>query len=1027
MQMNKFTLEEIQLGLEIYEKYLIQEAYLSNDIQTLHEIKLSFKGIKDLGKRALAKFKSLATPEKTFVGLLGKLKKQTGKEAKEILSFIRDKAKEYEGKSLKDIQKDIEKLYNEFTGNKVDEALSDTARRIGGTLALILYAALSLAPSAFASADALGGLDNSPTIENPVDLEGDNDDPNTISFADAQELVGPSLGSDIAFDSVKTGISSQGVNVDVGDTGGVISFNTGEFNASQADINAAAQAAVDDLVDSLDGKDLTKVDLDPFGLISNTPGDQDNNPSGSGTDGLDAKRLDTAKKIADKAADLLKDKFPDADIQVSDGTTNSSGVDSQKQVDKGSAESASTQVAGFSFSGVETGDADTGDEGSPEVAKARLIDPKVELDNRSRYLAILTLFLPLLVDDYDELADNIVKSTGLTESDFPLGESRMFKKLKELEKKEDKTPEDEEVIKALKWSVGTSKSPSTLLRNINKLDPKVALGKRVLRKSLRPGVRGKSMGRSGFPGISQGSLGTSPTDPRNPNTGDGSPGSRADRGFGGNVGPTVGESLMSILLEAQTDFSELPKYNSSKAKSNLGMLVPLYAAFWASEPGRTADGQTLPTGFNIDYVIEKYSSSWETFTQKFPVVAGIVTSPDLVDYEPGKEPKAQDTGDTKDKDSTTPQKPTGPIDLSAINTKAELKFLILSILKLTNQDFASQDTSIKRYMFTLANQVKSLKEEADLDVSKISKILTSSAIRNKILKISNKDDLKALIVNDILPSIDPELRNNLKAVKGALIGAANSYKYDASELDEMSKKKIRQRDKLAKSIKPRTIKQYGKKEGESAAYAIATNMVKEDCGCGCGGGVCGNSTSNSIIEQLIEDLVYEELCKRGKAYIAARKRAGEKSSAYLSGRAVKVCKGQIKGAGGKRKKSYRNESLYNQLKPQVLKYLEETLFNDPHFAIVSEYNVEEANIDESLRNWFKKENWVRIDTQGNIAGKCGTMPKGKATQRCLPRAKAMSLTKAQRRATARKKVRGSKKGKQFVRNTKKARVSFKKK
>jgi len=83
-------------------------------------------------------------------------------------------------------------------------------------------------------------------------------------------------------------------------------------------------------------------------------------------------------------------------------------------------------------------------------------------------------------------------------------------------------------------------------------------------------------------------------------------------------------------------------------------------------------------------------------------------------------------------------------------------------------------------------------------------------------------------------------------------------------------------------------------------------------------------------------------------------------------------------------------------------------------------------IRESLRNWFKKEKWVRIDTQGNIAGKCGTMPKGKATQRCLPLAKARSLTKAQRRATARKKVRGSKKGKQFVRNTKKARVKLKK-
>ena len=84
-------------------------------------------------------------------------------------------------------------------------------------------------------------------------------------------------------------------------------------------------------------------------------------------------------------------------------------------------------------------------------------------------------------------------------------------------------------------------------------------------------------------------------------------------------------------------------------------------------------------------------------------------------------------------------------------------------------------------------------------------------------------------------------------------------------------------------------------------------------------------------------------------------------------------------------------------------------------------------IRENLRNWFKKEKWVRIDTQGNIAGKCGTMKKGKPTQRCLPLAKARSLTKKQRAATARKKVAGSKRGKQFVKNTPKAKVSFKKK
>ena len=82
-------------------------------------------------------------------------------------------------------------------------------------------------------------------------------------------------------------------------------------------------------------------------------------------------------------------------------------------------------------------------------------------------------------------------------------------------------------------------------------------------------------------------------------------------------------------------------------------------------------------------------------------------------------------------------------------------------------------------------------------------------------------------------------------------------------------------------------------------------------------------------------------------------------------------------------------------------------------------------IRESLRDWFKKEDWVRIDTQGNIAGKCGTMKKGKATTRCLPRKKAQSLSKKERKATVAKKVRGSKKGKQFVRNTKKARVKLK--
>ena len=321
-----------------------------------------------------------------------------------------------------------------------------------------------------------------------------------------------------------------------------------------------------------------------------------------------------------------------------------------------------------------------------------------------------------------------------------------------------------------------------------------------------------------------------------------------------------------------------------------------------------------------------------------------------------------------------------------------------------------------------------------------------------------------------------------------------------------------------------------------------------------------------VKEVLTEKKKKSKLCKRGRDYIAARKRAGEKSSAYLSGRAVKVCKGSIKGAGGKKKKSYKESidkeddnrvpgaALILPRGKEVILQAEETdykrgllveltnkggykikywygddvkvypaevevdgksikkdakvvdiLFHpelkeafdelddgfDPEmealiksgprlnkdrfkdviyyihnnwmagnygddYAIrrISKYlNALEENIDpksqkkhkgkaapygsayqkveevewvdESLRDWFKKEDWVRINTSGNITGPCGTMKKGKATTRCLPRKKAQSLTKAERKATVAKKVRGSKKGKQFVKNTKKS--EFKKK
>ena len=45
----------------------------------------------------------------------------------------------------------------------------------------------------------------------------------------------------------------------------------------------------------------------------------------------------------------------------------------------------------------------------------------------------------------------------------------------------------------------------------------------------------------------------------------------------------------------------------------------------------------------------------------------------------------------------------------------------------------------------------------------------------------------------------------------------------------------------------------------------------------------------------LNELLTEKLCPKGEAYRQRRMAAGEKSSAYLSGRAVKVCKGLMSG------------------------------------------------------------------------------------------------------------------------------------
>lgn len=74
-----------------------------------------------------------------------------------------------------------------------------------------------------------------------------------------------------------------------------------------------------------------------------------------------------------------------------------------------------------------------------------------------------------------------------------------------------------------------------------------------------------------------------------------------------------------------------------------------------------------------------------------------------------------------------------------------------------------------------------------------------------------------------------------------------------------------------------------------------------------------------------------------------------------------------------------------------------------------------------LKQW-RDQQWVRIGTDGKIKGACGTSKDKKNPDRCLPKRKALSLSKGERATTARKKKRAGAKGRTVVANTKRAKV-----
>jgi len=112
--------------------------------------------------------------------------------------------------------------------------------------------------------------------------------------------------------------------------------------------------------------------------------------------------------------------------------------------------------------------------------------------------------------------------------------------------------------------------------------------------------------------------------------------------------------------------------------------------------------------------------------------------------------------------------------------------------------------------------------------------------------------------------------------------------------------------------------------------------------------------SKAKTQRLKKKKLNEKLCKRGKAYIAKRKREGEKHNPFLAGRAVKVCKGQMSGVDGKKKKDFRPKKGKTRSaqgrKPDIVKErIDSSQFDfNPYIASLTQYFIDNKMAVEPL-------------------------------------------------------------------------------
>lgn len=692
-----------------------------------------------------------------------------------------------------------ESIFSLFQNKKGDASIA--SRLLVVKLAFLIF--LQLANPSFLS-QAQSNMDNLPA-KTQISAEDFKEvgagDSSTDAFEKAMAQAKTAIGGEESGDGDAAGGATQLNPVTTSDDGKTINvgFETGEFEISNQD--EVAKQVADDIIKLAKGKEITKVDIEVKGLISNTPGDGDDNPNGKGESGLGEERLKAAKKLADEVKIELEKKYPGVKVSIVDGGTNVDNPGDEFPV--GSKEAKAKEAASFTILDLETEKEITID--TPDSPLTYFRRPKDLMPDGNKYYTILGYFLPLITND-KQPSKEFMKILNMKEGDV-INDSFVNKKIEELRTKypegSSKAKEAKKAIQILSWAQKVKKNPKSIGEFFKNLDSKINIPweKRIL---IRPGEKGKAA----FSGGSK----TTQTPAPSSQAGD-----MLRTGKTGTFANDLGEVRLAkiyenLLLEAPAaEWKSLPDFDESKTKSNLGELVPLYVYIWD-----IGDNGAIKyvSGINDDGSTVKnnpFRSSWDKFTNKYPVL-NKKTSDYLFNVKPSEDPKKSgepskssnksnvvpvnfDREQDKTKNTSETNRIITAVNnnssiktaLNKIDTVEEFKQLILILLLDKLPVYKDNRPALKTALSKIQARIQprdekgqfiKLQENDAPDVVRLEDILDDSAatqLRNELKNINTEEEIIQIIVRAIIPYLNPNLKRSTQSLKQAIIRAQSDF------------------------------------------------------------------------------------------------------------------------------------------------------------------------------------------------------------------------------------------------------------